>query len=107
MRLQTTALLLALAACDTRVAGGKADGPAVFAEACARCHGEQGTPSESMKAQLGVKDLRAAEFHARATRDLVEHQVRTGSPNKIMPPFAGTLSDEQIRAVSEYVLTLR
>lgn len=100
-------LLLALVACDTRVAGGKADGPAVFAEACARCHGEKGTPSESMKAQLGVRDLRSAEFRGRATLELVEHQVRTGSPNKIMPSFAETLSAEQIRAVSEFVLSLK
>lgn len=96
-----------LAGCDGKVAGGAADGAAVFREACARCHGDLGTPSESLRAQLGVKDLRAAEFHARATRDQVIDQVRRGSANKIMPSFAGALTDAQIEAVADYVLSLK
>jgi mono/diheme cytochrome c family protein len=99
-------LLIVLGACSNEVAGGKADGAAVFAEACARCHGSGGKPSESMAAQLGVKDLTSVEFGARATREHVEKQVRHGSDNKIMPSFAGALNDAQIAAVADYVLTL-
>jgi len=97
---------LALAACTNGVAGGKADGAAVFAETCARCHGATGKPSESTAAQLGVRDLTSPEFRARASHELVEHQVRNGSKNKIMPSFTGALSDAQIDAVATYVLTL-
>lgn len=92
-----------LAACSGEVAGGRADGPAVYQEACARCHGETGRPPSSMAAQLGVKDLTEATL----TLDKVEHQIRHGSDNKVMPAFAGTLKDEQIAAVAAYVLSLR
>ena len=58
--------LIVLGGCSNEVAGGKADGAAVFAEACARCHGGGGKPSESMVAQLKVRDLTSAEFVADA-----------------------------------------
>src|SRR5262245_41780999 len=99
-------LLVVAAACDRPVAGGSADGAQVFASACATCHGAGGTPPEAMAVALGVRDLNAAEFRARATRDLIEHQVRTGSANKKMPSFTGALSDAQIAAVADYVLRL-
>jgi mono/diheme cytochrome c family protein len=103
MRRHSRLLVLALVAgCSGEVAGGRADGPAIFQEACARCHGESGKPPASMAAQLGVKDLTAASL----TLDRVEHQIRNGSDNKVMPPFAGTLKEEQIAAVAAYVLTL-
>src|SRR5689334_6570334 len=98
--------LVAAAACSPEVAGGKADGKAVFAEACARCHGDAGVPPASLRAQLGVKDLTTAEFQARATPKLIVDQVTHGSKNKIMPSFAGALSQPQIDAVAAYVLTL-
>ena len=34
---------------------------------------------------------------------MVENQVRNGSQNKLMPAFAGALSDDQISAVAAYV----
>lgn len=95
-----------VAACDTKVAGGSVDGAHVFAAACASCHGPTGTPPESMAAQLRVRDLASAEFRARASVELVASQVRNGSANKIMPSFAGTLSDEQIAAVAAFVMAL-
>jgi quinoprotein glucose dehydrogenase len=100
------ALLVLVAACKGEVAGGKADGAAVFAEVCASCHGGGGTPPASMAAQLGVKDLRAPEFAARASLELIRTQVRNGSANKVMPAFGGTLTDPQIDAVAAYVLSL-
>jgi mono/diheme cytochrome c family protein len=101
------ALLLLLAAgCHREVAGGKADGPAVFAEACARCHGDKGRPSASMESQLHVRDLTSPEFRARASQELIENQVRKGSANGVMPAFAGALKEEQIEAVAQYVMTL-
>lgn len=92
--------------CDRQVAGGKADGAAVFAEVCARCHGGGGRPSPSMKAQLGVRDLTAPEFKARASAELVANQVTRGSDNKVMPSFAGELTADQVTAVAAYVMAL-
>jgi mono/diheme cytochrome c family protein len=96
-------LLVALAACHGNAAGGSADGPTVFASVCATCHGPNGKPAEAMVQRLGVRDLTAPEFRARATPALVANQVRTGSKNMLMPAFAGTLDDKQIEAVSAYV----
>jgi mono/diheme cytochrome c family protein len=99
-------LVLLVAACHGKVAGGRADGRAIFAEACTRCHGDTGKPSESMAAQLKVRDLTSPEFRARVTVELVENQVRKGSSNGIMPSFAGELTEPQIHAVAEYVFNL-
>ncbi len=100
-------LLLALVAgCDRKVAGGRADGAAVFAEACARCHGDLGVPPPEIARSVGAKDLTADEFKARATRAYVEGQIRGGSANKVMPAFADVLTQAQIEAVAAYVLSL-
>lgn len=99
-------LALLLAACSKPVAGGKADGPAVFAAACATCHGAAGKPPASMAAALGVRDLTSAEFVARATPALIENQVRRGSPDQKMPAFADALTADQVKAVAAYVMTL-
>ena len=103
MRHSRALVLAVLAGCSGEVAGGRADGPAVFAEACARCHGDGGKPSPSLASQLGVKDLTVTELD----RERVEQQIRHGSENKIMPAFAGVLRDDQIAAVADYVLSLR
>lgn len=96
--------LCTAAGCSGQVAGGAVDGQRVYETACATCHGGQGTPPPSMVAQLGVKDLRSAEFRARADRALVARQVRHGSPNKLMPAFTGALTDAQIEAVAAFVV---
>jgi mono/diheme cytochrome c family protein len=94
------------AGCQTEVAGGSTDGAAVFAQACARCHGDAGRPNEQMIKGLGVRDLTSPEFAARATLALVQKQVREGSQNKIMPAYATVLTPAQIDAVAAHVLTL-
>ncbi len=90
-----------LAACtaqDTSV-----DGRDLFAKWCATCHGPEGKPNAQMVAQIHVKDLTAPELRGRVTPALVENQIRIGSANKMMPSFAGTLSDAQIKALAAYV----
>jgi mono/diheme cytochrome c family protein len=95
-------MVLGVAGCD-RGASGPADGRQVFQSLCATCHGADGRPPASMVAQLGVRDLTAAEFRAKVTQGFVEHQVRTGSKSKLMPAFEGAISDAQIAAVAAYV----
>jgi mono/diheme cytochrome c family protein len=106
MRALSIAILLAGACGGGSLAGDATDGAEVFAAACASCHGPSGAPTEAMVAALGVRNLTTPEFHARATVELVEHQVRTGSANKRMPPVGARLTDPQIEAVARYVLTL-
>jgi len=78
-------------------------GPNIFATYCATCHGPEGRPPAAMVARYNVRDLTSAEFRAKATPALVEHQVRHGSENKLMPAFEGMLLDDQIRSVAAYV----
>ena len=96
-------LALCSGACNTEPAGGSQDGATVFQSLCATCHGPDGKPPAAMIARLGVRDLTAAEFRARATPAVIEQQVRHGSQNKLMPAFEGAISDAQIAAVSAYV----
>lgn len=100
------AVVVAAAGCRRTIAGGSTDGAAVFAAACAKCHGDTGKPPPQMTASLGVRDLTSPEFIARRTRALVEHQVRSGSSNGRMPAFTGAITDAQIGAVVDYVLAM-
>jgi mono/diheme cytochrome c family protein len=106
MKSMTSWLLaaVAVAGCGNAAGGARAsDGQAVFQSLCASCHGSDGRPPAAMVARLGVRDLTAPEFRARATPTVVEYQVRTGSKNKLMPAFAGAIDDAQITAVAAYV----
>lgn len=98
------ALCVVLDGCNRPAAGGSQDGATVFSAVCATCHGDKGKPSASMAAQLGVRDLTEPAFRARVTVALVEAQVRQGSANKLMPGFAGSLTDAQIAAVAAWVV---
>ncbi len=98
--------LVAAMGCDKGAggaAGASTDGAQIYQSICAACHGANGTPDAAMQARLNVRDLSAGEFRARVTPALVEGQVRSGSKNKLMPSFAGALTDEQIKAVAAYV----
>lgn len=99
MRLALLSLVLAACNANTTSTAGRD----VFAANCATCHGPNGQPTEMMVAKFKVKDLTAPELRARITPELVEHQVRHGSQNKVMPSFEGTITDEQIKAVSAFV----
>ena len=93
---------LVLGACGNQVSD-TAGGAEVFAKMCAACHGPTGKPEPAMVARLGVHDLTAPAFRAKVTPELVEHQIREGSQNKLMPSFTGAITDDQIRAVAGYV----
>lgn len=99
--------LLAGAGCSREVAGGRADGAAVFAEVCARCHGYEGVPSRAMVLQLKVPNLTQAEFHERMSDADIRARIAGGSPSRGMPGFAGNLTEAQMDALVRHVRTLR
>ncbi len=104
------AALLCLAAgpgCSTEVAGGRADGAAIFSEVCARCHGPEGIPDEASVARLGVKPLVSPHVQRQLTDADIRNQILHGSSNKQMPSFAGALTDAQVEAIVRHVRTLR
>jgi mono/diheme cytochrome c family protein len=96
-------VVAACAACNADATGGSMDGPVLYARLCAMCHGPDGVPPEAMARTLGVRDLTSAELRARVTPELVEQQVRRGSPNKLMPPFEGLVKPAQLKALAAFV----
>jgi mono/diheme cytochrome c family protein len=98
--------LTAGSACQTEVAGGRADGAAIFSEVCARCHGPAGIPDAASVARLGVKPLTSPHVQRELTDQDIRQQILSGSRNKQMPSFAGALSDPQVEAIIKHVRTL-
>ncbi len=96
--------LVVVAACSAQdQAGSSVDGADLYAKFCATCHGPTGKPDATMAARLGVRDLTSPALRARVTPALVDYQIRSGSQNKLMPSFAGAFSEEQIKAIADYV----
>lgn len=94
------------AGCRDGIAGGRADGAAIFSEVCARCHGPEGIPPPSEVARLGVKPLTSPHVQRELSDADIRRQILNGSENKQMPSFAGALSEAQLDAIIAHVRTL-
>jgi mono/diheme cytochrome c family protein len=68
----------------------------LYTTRCAACHGMDGKLSIA-----GAKPLQTSSLDQAA----VVSQIKSGKGS--MPPFEGRLSDEEINAVAQFVLTLR
>ncbi|HEX9289570.1 MAG TPA: c-type cytochrome [Anaeromyxobacteraceae bacterium] len=75
------------------------DGKALFAQKCASCHGPDGKGKTKMGEKLGAKDLtkETKEPLAEIVKD-----IENGKPPKMLA-YKGKLTDEQIKAVAEYI----
>ena len=82
------------------------DAPALFAQACAKCHAADGTGGLPM-ADNGPRpaDLTAADWQRARSDQEVIAAIRTG--RGAMPPFEGVLTTEQISALAVHVRTLK
>ena len=98
-------LALGAAGCRDKIAGGAADGAAIYHEVCARCHGPEGVPDPGNVARLGVRPLVSERVRDLPDSEL-RRQILQGSANRQMPSFSGALSDAQIDAVIRHVRTL-
>lgn len=92
--------------CKVDVAGGQADGRAIYAEVCARCHGASGTPEQAWARQLGVRDLRDPAFQAGISDERLRATIAQGTRSRRMPAFQGALAPAQVDAVARHVRTL-
>jgi cytochrome c5 len=73
----------------------------VYAERCAKCHGENGTPKSIAKGSPRFTDP-----GWKRPIEEIEATIASGKGN-VMPAFNGSLSAEQIHAVAEYLLELK
>ena len=76
-------------------------GEAVYKAHCQSCHGATGTPSAGMVKLFSMKP--ASEYKASAAEEF--NSVKNGKGR--MKPFAGKLSDAEIKAAVEYFRTLK
>ena len=82
------------------------DAPALFSQACAKCHGADGTGGlPTVPNGPRPADLTAAEWQqTRSDADLAA-AIRNG--RGAMPPFEDVLTSDQITALAAYVRTLK
>ncbi len=74
----------------------KADGAGLYKKHCRLCHGVDGTLGLS-----GAADLSRSALSPEDTRRVIESGRRT------MQAFDGVLNEEEIKAVTDYVISLR
>jgi mono/diheme cytochrome c family protein len=82
------------------------DAPALFAQACAKCHAADGTGGLPMVAN-GPRpvDLTAVDWQRSRSDDELVAAIRSG--RGAMPPFQDVLTTAQINALGGYVRTLK
>ena len=96
-----TALLL-VAAGVASVAVGKESGKTLYEAKCAMCHSKDGTPKAPAK---GARDFKDAAFQKEATVASISAVIADGKGK--MPPLRSRMNADEIKAVAEYVKTLK
>ena len=77
-------------------------GAAVYKKRCLMCHGENGIGDTKAGKMMSTPDITTAEWkNGKTVEDLVT-TLHKGLGK--MPKFEGKLSDDELRAVSEYVV---
>ena len=87
-----------------------ADAKANWESLCLKCHGADGKGQTTMGKKLGIKDLTDAKVQAELKDDAAAKTIKEGMKDKdgktLMKPF-DTLSDEEIKALVQYVRSLK
>lgn len=91
-----------LAAIDPLVARGRS----IYGHSCATCHGESGKGPLVADARMGTPppDLSAPQANAELSRERLITSISRGKPGTAMEGFSPRLSDQDIEAVTEYLM---
>jgi len=85
-----------------------ADGKAVYADHCAKCHGDDGKGATKMGQKLGARDYTDAAVQASFTDEQAFKSIKEGlkkDDKTLMKPIE--LSDEDIKASVAYLRTFK
>lgn len=83
------------------------DGAALYRQHCRNCHGSRGKPTQRMQGLYPeIKSLADSATMAGLGADSIVTVLVKGM-GKDMKPFGEKMTREEMRAVAEYVLTLR
>jgi mono/diheme cytochrome c family protein len=85
------------------------DAKAIFADQCAKCHGEDGKGDTKMGKKLEIKDLTDPKIQAVFTDEQAAKAIKEGTKDKtgelVMKPIEG-IKDEEIKALIPYIRSL-
>lgn len=87
-------------------AAAQVDAPALFASNCAKCHGLDGSGTGPTVLDRPARNFKEGGFSFGNTPAVIARTIAHGIPGSPMPSFEGAFSDEQLRALAEYVVTL-
>lgn len=109
--IRTAAVAVVLAAASTGAHGQDTPAPAIDAQAlfvtnCASCHGETGDGKGWTELDRPARSFQDGGFSFGNTPLALFRTISTGIPGTPMPAFASSLSEEERRALADYVVTL-
>lgn len=86
------------------------DAAVLWADACARCHGEDGRGRTKPGRRLKIKDLTSPAIQQRLSERRIVETITEGKfrddGEEQMPSFRGKLTDEEMRTLATYVKEL-
>jgi mono/diheme cytochrome c family protein len=82
----------------------QSSGAATYKTSCQSCHGATGTPNPGIAKMMGVKPASDPSVKSQSAADMIA-AVKNGKGK--MKPFAGKLTDAQIKDVVTYFRTLK
>lgn len=101
-----TALPVLVACPPGKPKEGPQDGAALFASACARCHGTDGAGGLPLwEGGPSPANLRTHTFQTARTDEQLKRTIVEGKPPG-MPPFGTAFTDPQLTALVTYVRSL-
>ncbi|MDA7084866.1 cytochrome c [Pseudomonas sp. SA3-5] len=104
-RIARAGLLASLALLATAPAQAQVDGPALYQQHCAKCHGDDGRASNMRGRLLFAQDLGDAKWQEHTSDAQILAAIRNGA--RMMSGYASKLNLEQQQALVQVVRGLR
>jgi cytochrome c6 len=98
-RMRSSLVLALVVAVAGSVGFAQSAGEAVYKANCQSCHGSTGTPNPGIAKAMGVKPASDPEYKKESAADMIA-AVKNGKGK--MKPFAGKLTDAQIKDAVDF-----